>query len=60
MPLESGGRRTLVMSLPADLADWLDEQVSAMRFSSRSHGVARALAVYRHMPEIQADTYPVE
>lgn len=55
---ESPDMRVLEVLIPADLANWLDTMVSTMEFASQSHGVARALFVYKEMPvEMRATRY---
>jgi Arc/MetJ-type ribon-helix-helix transcriptional regulator len=42
------------VSLPAELAEWLENQVRAGTFASFSHGIRRCVALVRtYLPEIE-------
>lgn len=44
--------RKVNISLPGDLADWLDEMVKADRFSSVAHGIRRCIRIAKDDPEV--------
>jgi len=49
------------VSLPAELADWLDEMVRKGVFSSLSHGIRRCIAIAKeYLPQIQVEVKKVE
>jgi len=44
--------RKVNISLPGDLADWLDEMVKVDRFSSVAHGIRRCIRIAKDDPEV--------